>query len=292
MILLLLALLVIAGAFKDPSQHTSRSCRALPRAKHPADLLSPPSNHHAGYLIWGRGIGPSGGVGNDFIFWPAVFAASLLSGRMAVLDDISRPVFKMATICNGTAAYLDCSVPLLSSILTNEEWSHKDISSKIVKVDVRDVLQMPDNRFLRVDGYFRSSNWWQVNHFQPTLIVVFITSFVQSNRTLARCMRHVLNCTESSSAVQKAGRHLCLERAAMSFLAGTGPGSGMRRFADTLSARLVGEVDRDAVREYLAQSSSVYRSSSRPLFDAALHLRLQVTGCYRLKHHSSLNIAC
>jgi hypothetical protein len=195
-LVLVLLFIVIAGtlttqSYREPSWNTARRCRTMPKASHPSDLLSANQFGKNGYLVWGRGVGPSGGVGNDFVFWPAVFSASLLSGRTPVLDDITSPIFKLATICNSSSAYLACSVPLLSSVLTDER---REIGLKMVRVDVKEVLRMPDTRFLRVDGFFRHSNWWQ------------------SNRTLSRCVRNVLNCSESGSTVQKAGRHLCVER--------------------------------------------------------------------------------
>lgn len=62
----------------------------------------------------------------------------------------------------------------------------------------------------------------------------------------------------------------------MQLLVGNGPGPGLVPFAESLSLRLVGEVDRNMIRDYLSRISSVNRHSSSPLFDAAVHLRLQV----------------
>ena len=244
------------NVFKEPAQETSKYCKALPQACHPRDAVRGLcSNTKGGYLVWGRGIGPSGGVGNDFIYWPSVFASSLLSGRMLLIDDISEPHFKIATICNSS--YLDCQVPMLSSLIHTGAYagSTSSLQKQLVRSDVKDVLQHSSVPFLRVDGFYRNSNWWQ------------------HNRTLARCMRNILNCSEYSPTVQKAGRHLCVERAAMRLMVGQGPGTGLHAFAGSLAARLVGDVDRGRIRSYL---TSTYRPANvRPLFDASIHLRLQ-----------------
>jgi hypothetical protein len=208
------------------------------------------------FLVWSRGIGPSGGLGNDFIFWPAVFVTSLLSGRRLVIDDVSKPHFKIATICN--ASYLNCQVPLLSTLsLTKSELF------SIVRTDVSSILspEHENRRILRVDGFYRSSDWWQ------------------QNTTLARCVKQTLKCPGRSRGtkhqnIQKQGRNLCVERAAMSLLVGTGPGEGLRRHADALTNRLVGSVDKRLVKEYLHNQYG----HEHKIFAASIHLRFQFSG--------------
>jgi hypothetical protein len=141
-------------------------------------------------------------------------------------------------------------------VLSDEE--RATIKSHLVRSEVKEALRLPRVKYARVDGFYRSSNWWQ------------------HNRTLARCVRHILNCNESSSTVQKGGRHLCVERAALQLFAGHGPGLGMKPFASSIAARVVGisSGERDMIRKYLSGETGEQRQ--RPLFDASIHLRLQV----------------
>ena len=201
----------------DPLDMDTTSCKMV-RAKHPRDTIRHMmDSNEQQFLVWGRGNGPRGGLGNDLVFWPAVFVSSLLSGRVPVIDDISQPLFKVSTICKDE--YLDCHIPQLSTIdQTAFEMSPLEASKMMITGTVREAITS-QNRVLRVTGYHRHSNWWA------------------HNATQAACVRKILNCTDIV-AMQKGGRDICVERAAMSLLAGLGPGKGLKAYAKRLISRL------------------------------------------------------
>ena len=246
----------------------------IPRAFHPSNAIkhftsSGSKRAQQRYLVWGRGEGPRGGLGNDFVFWPAVFVSSLLSGRIPVIDDISQPIFKVSAICKRK--YLDCQIPLLSSIDIDEVPEYTPSSrDKITSSTVREALTST-SQLVRVTGYHRHSNWWT------------------QNQTQAACVRKILNCTDIV-ALQRGGRDICVERAAMTLLAGRGAGIGLRPFASSLVSRLkVGVKGKDQSAVNIQQKILTYlqegnineirrgigdEDESR-IFGTAVHMRFQ-----------------
>ena len=242
----------------DPLDIDTALCR-MGSAKHPKEAIQDMINSkEQQFLVWGRGSGPRGGLGNDLVFWPAVFVASLLSGRVPVIDDVSQPLFKVGTICKEK--YLDCHIPMLSSM--------KEVAGlKMTSGTVKDAITS-QSRIIRVTGFYRHSNWWVHNITQGT------------------CVRKILNCTDIV-AMQKGGRDICVERAAMSILAGRGPGKGLEAHARTLVSRLkiwikdrgqgstfsVQENIKRNIVDYLEGKDSGTNQSS--FFGTAVHMRFQ-----------------
>jgi hypothetical protein len=154
----------------------SISLAEVATCREPNSELAADERDHRKFIIFG---GEGGGIGNSFIFFPAVYYFAAVTGREILIVDNGHST--LGEFCN----VIHCGYPMLSemslaypSLLAPDKLSNLRGAKGI---DFRKHItgeSLLDETIIRGDGYKYHSEWW-----------------MGVNDTIGKCIQHLTGCT-------------------------------------------------------------------------------------------------